>query len=183
MGVPPARAKPRAWGSVLPACRPEVLVLDVLGLSAGAASGGPPCSKSLGERAGRRDGANGACRGTRNGAPATCVPGSCIRDRSPPCARTPSPRNADRLVRVHRRAVPNSRRLRGESPGVGDLGAKSARVRLADLDLSCGDRADAHMLMSLAYAMLNYGVVADFGTRGGTDGPVRWLVRGSLRSI
>jgi MFS family permease len=48
-GSPPARAKPRAWGSVLSVCRPEVLVLDVLGLSAGAASGGPPCSKSSGE--------------------------------------------------------------------------------------------------------------------------------------
>jgi hypothetical protein len=39
-------------------CRPEALVLDVLGLSAGAAR----------VRAGRRDGANVACCGTRAGA-------------------------------------------------------------------------------------------------------------------
>jgi hypothetical protein len=47
------------WGSPcsknLGECRPEVLVLDVPGLSAGAARG----------RAGRRDGANAACCGTR----------------------------------------------------------------------------------------------------------------------
>ncbi|MDT0615260.1 M15 family metallopeptidase domain-containing protein [Streptomyces lancefieldiae] len=40
---------------MLSACRPEALVLDVLGLSAGAAR----------VRAGRRDGANVACCGTR----------------------------------------------------------------------------------------------------------------------
>lgn len=64
MGVPP-RERSRAWGSVLSACRPEVLVLDVLGLSAGAASGGTSHAlEAVGERAGRRDGANVACRGT-----------------------------------------------------------------------------------------------------------------------
>ncbi|MEV0747819.1 PQQ-binding-like beta-propeller repeat protein [Streptomyces sp. NPDC050273] len=50
----PVRSGVRCGGS---ACRPEVLVLDVLGLSAGAAR----------VRAGRRHGANVACRGTRSG--------------------------------------------------------------------------------------------------------------------
>ncbi|GCB44717.1 hypothetical protein SNL152K_2006 [Streptomyces sp. NL15-2K] len=52
---------------VLSACRPEGSVdgPDVLGLSAGAASGGTSHAfKAVGERAGRRDGANVACRGT-----------------------------------------------------------------------------------------------------------------------
>ncbi|PJM95235.1 hypothetical protein CG719_12075 [Streptomyces sp. CB01373] len=47
-------------------CQPEVLVLDVLGLSAGAASGVPPARRAWGS-AGRRDGANVACRGPRKG--------------------------------------------------------------------------------------------------------------------
>ncbi|WP_392971970.1 enoyl-CoA hydratase/isomerase family protein [Streptomyces sp. LN245] len=44
--------------------QPEVGIGAPPGAVPGAASGGPPCSRSLGERAGRRDGANVACRGT-----------------------------------------------------------------------------------------------------------------------
>ncbi|MFD1656779.1 hypothetical protein ACFSL4_00650 [Streptomyces caeni] len=51
------RERSREWGSVLWACRPEVPVPDVPGLSAGAASGGAPPLEEPG----------GACRASRRG--------------------------------------------------------------------------------------------------------------------
>ncbi len=53
-GVVRPKGGPGGVWCVLSVCRAEVLVLDVLGLSPGAASGGAPCSESLGERARRR---------------------------------------------------------------------------------------------------------------------------------
>jgi hypothetical protein len=60
---------------VLSACRPEVLVLDVLGLSSGAAR----------VRAGRRDGANVACCGTSSTCPSPgqATGNACRRGREP----------------------------------------------------------------------------------------------------
>ena len=79
MGVPPLE-RSREWGSVLSACRAEALVLDVLGFSPGAASGGTSHAlKAVGERARRRDGANIACRGT-----SWSWPGLVLTHRSPP---------------------------------------------------------------------------------------------------
>ncbi|GCB44945.1 hypothetical protein SNL152K_2235 [Streptomyces sp. NL15-2K] len=72
---------------MLSACRPEGSVdgPDVLGLSAGAASGGTSHAfRAVGERAGRRDGANVACRGTRPRAGHVVVDGGHPRLRRLP---------------------------------------------------------------------------------------------------